>query len=99
MKFSKLRQLLLVSAIGLVVATLFSGCSLVTIDYLFVSTSASQIGKNPNACPAGEIETYASRFPIRRSSFRRSTGLLWWHFARGPRCLARRTEPLCRQPG
>jgi 6-phosphogluconolactonase len=59
MKFSKLRQLMLVSAIGLVVATLFSGCSLVTIDYLFVSTSASQIGKNPSACPAGEIETYA----------------------------------------
>jgi 6-phosphogluconolactonase len=59
MKFSKLRQLMLVSAIGLVVATLFSGCSLVTIDYLFVSTSASQIGKNPTACPAGEIETYA----------------------------------------
>jgi 6-phosphogluconolactonase len=59
MKFSKLRQLVLVSAIGLVGATLFSGCSLVTIDYLFVSTSASQIGKNPGACPAGEIETYA----------------------------------------
>jgi 6-phosphogluconolactonase (cycloisomerase 2 family) len=59
MKFSKLRQLVLVSAIGLVVATLFSGCSLVTIDYLFVTTSASQIGKNPSACPAGEIETYA----------------------------------------
>ena len=59
MKFSKLRQLMLVSAIGLVVATLFSGCQLVTIDYLFVATSASQIGKNPAACPAGEIETYA----------------------------------------
>jgi 6-phosphogluconolactonase len=59
MKFSKLRQLLLVSTIGLVVATLFAGCQLVTIDYLFVSTSASAIGKNPSACPAGEIETYA----------------------------------------
>jgi len=59
MKFSKLRQLMLVSAIGLVVATLFSGCSLVTIDYLFVSTSASKIGENGTACPAGEIETYA----------------------------------------
>ena len=59
MKFSKLRQLMLVSAIGLLMATLFSGCQLVTIDYLFVSTSASQIGKDPTACPAGEIETYA----------------------------------------
>jgi 6-phosphogluconolactonase len=59
MKFSKLRQLLLVSAIGLVVATLFAGCQLVTIDYAFVATSASQIGKNSTACPAGEIETYA----------------------------------------
>jgi 6-phosphogluconolactonase (cycloisomerase 2 family) len=59
MKFSKLRQLLLVSAIGLVVATLFSACQLVTIDYVFVATSASGIGTNASACPAGEIETYA----------------------------------------
>jgi 6-phosphogluconolactonase len=58
MKFSKLRQLLLVSAIGLVVATLFSGCQLVTIDYLFVATSASTIS-GKSACPNGEIETYA----------------------------------------
>ncbi|MGA7244248.1 MAG: beta-propeller fold lactonase family protein [Terracidiphilus sp.] len=60
MKFSKLRQLLLVSAIGLVVATLFSGCQLVTIDYLFVATSASTIsGSGSSSCPNGEIETYA----------------------------------------
>jgi len=59
MKFSKLRQLMLVSAIGLVVATLFSGCQLVTIDYAFVATSASKIGTNGSACPAGEIETFA----------------------------------------
>ncbi len=59
MKFSNLRQLLLVSAIGLVVATLFSGCQLVTIDYLFVATSASEIGGNASACPGGEVETYA----------------------------------------
>ncbi len=58
MKFSKLRQLLLVSAIGLGVATLFSGCQLVTIDYLFVATSASTIS-GKTACPNGEIETYA----------------------------------------
>jgi 6-phosphogluconolactonase len=59
MKFSKLRQLLLVSAIGLVVATLFSGCQLVTIDYLFVTTAGSKIGSNGSACAAGEIETFA----------------------------------------
>jgi 6-phosphogluconolactonase len=59
MKFSTLRQLLLVSAIGLVVATLFSGCQLVTIDYLFVATSASSISGSSTTCPSGEIETYA----------------------------------------
>lgn len=59
MKFSKLRQLFLVSAIGLGVATLFSGCQLVTIDYLFVATSASTISGSSSTCPAGEIETYA----------------------------------------
>ena len=59
MKFSKLRQLLLVSAIGLVVATLFSGCQLVTIDYLFVATGGSTISGSSTTCPAGEIETYA----------------------------------------
>ncbi len=59
MKFNKLRQLFLVSAIGLVVATLFSGCALVTIDYLFVATSASTLSGNSTGCSAGEIETYA----------------------------------------
>jgi 6-phosphogluconolactonase len=59
MKFSKLSQLFLVSAIGLVLATLFSGCALVTIDYLFVATSASAISGSSSACPNGEIETYA----------------------------------------
>ena len=59
MKFSKLRQLLLVSAIGLVVATLFSGCQLVTIDYLFVATGGSTISGSSTTCPNGEIETYA----------------------------------------
>ena len=59
MKFSKLRQLLLVSAIGLVVATILSGCQLVTIDYLFAATSASTISGSSTTCPSGEIETYA----------------------------------------
>ena len=59
MKFSKLRQLLLVSAIGLVVAILFSGCQLVTVDYLFVATGGSSISGSTTTCPNGEIETYA----------------------------------------
>jgi 6-phosphogluconolactonase len=59
MKFSNLRQLLLVSAIGLVVATIFSGCQLVTVDYVFVATAGSKIGSNATACPGGEIETFA----------------------------------------
>ena len=59
MKFSNLRQLLVVSAVGLGAATLISGCQLVTIDYLFVATSATKIGSNDTACPGGEIETYA----------------------------------------
>lgn len=54
MKFNKVSQLVLVSAIGLAVATLLSGCLIVTIDYIFVACSASNTsGSN------GQIETYA----------------------------------------
>lgn len=59
MKFSKLRQLLLVSVIGLIVATVLSGCQLVSIDYLFVATQGSSITGTSTTCPNGEIETYA----------------------------------------
>jgi len=59
MKFSKLRQLVLISAIGLVVATILSGCQIVTIDYLFVATQGSTITGSSSTCPNGEIETYA----------------------------------------
>jgi len=51
MKFSKLSQLLLVSAIGLIVATLLTSCEIVTIDYVFVASSVSVGG-------AGQIQTY-----------------------------------------
>jgi 6-phosphogluconolactonase (cycloisomerase 2 family) len=54
MKFSKLSQLFLVSSIGLLVATLFSACQLVTIDYVFLATSGGS-----TACPGGQLETYA----------------------------------------
>ncbi|MGD0788557.1 MAG: beta-propeller fold lactonase family protein [Terracidiphilus sp.] len=53
MKFSKLSQLFLVSAIGLFVATLLTACEIVTIDYLFVANSAGS-----GSSSAGQIQTY-----------------------------------------
>jgi 6-phosphogluconolactonase (cycloisomerase 2 family) len=54
MKFSKLSQLILVSSIGLLVATLFTACAITTIDYVFVASSAGS-GTSSN----GQIEIYA----------------------------------------
>jgi 6-phosphogluconolactonase (cycloisomerase 2 family) len=51
MKFSKLSQLFLVSAIGLLVATLLTACQIVTIDYVYVAGSGSS---------SGMIQTYAA---------------------------------------
>jgi 6-phosphogluconolactonase len=53
MKFSKLSQLVLVSILGLVVATCLTACQLVTIDYVFVAASAGN-----TAGSAGQIYTY-----------------------------------------
>lgn len=55
MKFSKVSQLVLVSALGLAVATLLSGCLLVSIDYVYVADSA---GNTPGS--AGQIQTFAT---------------------------------------
>lgn len=55
MKFSKTSQFALVSAIGLLATSLLTGCQLVTIDYVFVTTSA---GSGPGS--AGQIEAYAA---------------------------------------
>src|SRR6185437_1471094 len=55
MKFSKVSQLVLVSALGLAVATLLSGCLLVSIDYIFVADSAGT-----SAGSAGQIQTFAA---------------------------------------
>jgi 6-phosphogluconolactonase len=55
MKFSKLSQLFLVSAIGLLVATFLTACQLVTIDYVFLASSAP-VGSNSN----GQIDTFAA---------------------------------------
>jgi 6-phosphogluconolactonase (cycloisomerase 2 family) len=54
MKFSKLSQLFLVSTVGLLVATLLTACQLVTIDFLFVASSAGS-----GSGSAGQIQTYA----------------------------------------
>ena len=54
MKFSKLSQLFLVSAIGLILATFLTACDLVTIDYVFVACSA---GGAPGS--DGQIYAYA----------------------------------------
>lgn len=55
MKFNKLSQLVLVSAIGLIVATLLTSCQIVTIDFVFV---ASTSGSGPGSY--GQIQTYAA---------------------------------------
>jgi 6-phosphogluconolactonase (cycloisomerase 2 family) len=54
MKFSKLSQLILVSSIGLLVATVFTACAITTIDYVFVACSAGS-----GTSSDGQIETYA----------------------------------------
>ncbi len=54
MKFNKLSQLFLASAVGLAVAVLLSGCQLVTIDYLFVAGFFA--GTNANY---GAIQVFA----------------------------------------
>jgi YVTN family beta-propeller protein len=54
MKFSKLSRLILVSSIGLLVASLFTACEIQTIDYIYVaSSSGSGTGS------AGQINTFA----------------------------------------
>jgi DNA-binding beta-propeller fold protein YncE len=51
MKFSKSRQLWLVSSIGLLVATLLTACSLTTIDIVYVANTGSS--------GDGQIDTFA----------------------------------------
>ena len=55
MKLNKVSQLVLVSAIGLAVATLLSGCIIVTIDWVFVADS---VNNTPGS--AGQIEAFAT---------------------------------------
>jgi 6-phosphogluconolactonase (cycloisomerase 2 family) len=55
MKLSKPSQLFLVSAIGLILAAFLTACNIVTIDYLFVTTSGGSSGGN-----TGQIYTFAA---------------------------------------
>lgn len=55
MKLSKLSQLFLVSAIGLILASYLTACNIVTIDYIFVATSGGSSSGN-----TGQIYTYAA---------------------------------------
>ena len=54
MKFSKLSQLFLVSFLGLFVATLLTACDIVTVDFVYVASSAIT-GTSNN----GQIDIYA----------------------------------------
>lgn len=55
MKFSKLSQLALVSTLGLSLASLLSGCMIVTADYVYVACSSGS-----SAGGSGQIEIYAA---------------------------------------
>jgi len=55
MKLSKVSQLILVSSIGLLVATMMTACQLVSIDYVFVASAAGAAsGSN------GQIDIFAA---------------------------------------
>jgi 6-phosphogluconolactonase (cycloisomerase 2 family) len=55
MKFSKLSQLFLVSAFGLILATFVTACQLVSIDIVYVADSAGN-----STGSAGQIQTFAA---------------------------------------
>jgi 6-phosphogluconolactonase len=55
MKLSKPSQLLLVSAIGLILAAGLTACNIVTIDYVFVATAGGTTSSS-----SGQIYTYAA---------------------------------------
>ena len=94
MKFSKLSQLFLVSAIGLIVATLLTACQLVTIDYVYVAASAGT-----SAGSAGQIYTYAVDAQSGATAHRSADRLLGRNQPRGHGHHLRLRQPLRRQPG
>ena len=54
MKLSKPSQLVLVSTIGLLVATIFTACQLVTVDFVYVAGTGSSA-----SCSGGEVQGFA----------------------------------------
>jgi 6-phosphogluconolactonase len=86
MKFGKVGQVVLVSAIALVVATLFTACSTLTVGFLFVATTK----QTPGQIEVYEVNSesgaaYHSHFALsfrRQKSYRRS-------------CRPELQEPLC----
>lgn len=54
MKLSKPSQLILVSTIGLLVASVFTACQLVTVDYLYVAGAGGSA-----SCQSGQIDGFA----------------------------------------
>lgn len=67
MKFSKLSQLALVAGVSLLVASLLAGCYLVTIDYIFVATSA-------NTTPGSQGQIYAYAVDAESGAIRNALG-------------------------
>ncbi|MFZ1086504.1 MAG: beta-propeller fold lactonase family protein [Terracidiphilus sp.] len=55
MKFSKLSQLFLVSGIGLLVAVLLSACDIITVDFVYVASSAGA-----GSSGYGQIDIFAA---------------------------------------
>ena len=59
MKFSKLSQLVLVSAVGLTLATFLTACQLVTIDFIFVADSAGTSSGSAGQIQAFEVDAFS----------------------------------------
>ena len=94
MKFSKLSQLALVSAIGLIVATLLTACQLVTIDFVYVAASAGA-----SAGSAGQIYGYATDAQSGAIRSGCARHLLRWNQPGGHGHHFGLPQRLCRQPG
>jgi 6-phosphogluconolactonase (cycloisomerase 2 family) len=64
MKLSKLSQLILVSSTGLLVATLFTACQIVTVDYVFVASNSGSGGSGQIDVLASDSESGALRTAV-----------------------------------
>lgn len=64
MKLSKLSQLILVSSTGLLVASLFTACQIVTVDYVFVASNSGSGGNGQIDVLASDSESGALRTAV-----------------------------------